>query len=67
MKNQNENVNPLLDVKGVLEHFSISRSTLYRWSKRENKLPYVKIGRRKYYTVKDLNNLIEENYTTHLY
>ena len=27
MKNQNENVSSLLDVKGVLNHFGISRST----------------------------------------
>ena len=67
MKNQNENVSSLLDVKGVLNHFGISRSTLYRWTKNESQLPYVKIGRRKLFKVQDLNNLIEENHTTTSY
>ena len=62
MKNQNENVSSLLDVKGVLQHFGISRSTLYRLTKTQ--LPYVKIGRRKLFKVQDLNNLIEENHKT---
>ena len=67
MRSHSENVSGLLDVKAVLEHFGISRSTLYRLTKNENQLPYVKIGRRKFFKVKDLNNLIEENYTTTSY
>ena len=61
MKTQLEN---LMDVKGVIEHFRISRSTLYRLTKNENQLPYVKIGRRKLFKITDLSQLIEKNYSS---
>jgi excisionase family DNA binding protein len=63
MRSHSENVSGLLDVKAVLEHFGISRSTLYRLTKNENQLPYVKIGRRKLFKITDLNAFIEKNYS----
>ena len=63
MRSHCENVSGLLDVKAVLEHFGISRSTLYRLTKNENQLPYVKIGRRKLFKITDLNAFIEKNYS----
>jgi excisionase family DNA binding protein len=63
MRSHSENVSGLLDVKSVLEHFGISRSTLYRLTKNENQLPYVKIGRRKLFKITDLNAFIEKNYS----
>jgi len=64
MKNISENVKGLMNIKSVMEHFSISRNTLYRWTTKENLLPYVKIGGRKLFKIEDLNELIEKNYTT---
>ena len=61
MKTQLEN---LMDVNGVIEHFGISRSTLYRLTKNENQLPYVKIGRRKLFKITDLSQLIDKNYSS---
>ena len=63
MRSHSESVSGLLDVKAVLEHFGISRSTLYRLTKNENQLPYVKIGRRKLFKITDLNAFIEKNYS----
>jgi len=56
----------LMTRKDVLNHFSISKSTLYRWTMVENKLPFIKINRRKFYKSSDVDNLIEKNYSTNL-
>ena len=61
MKTQLEN---LMDVNGVMEHFGISRSTLYRLTKNENKLPYIKIGSKKLFKISDLKHLIDRNYSS---
>ena len=61
MKTQLES---LMDVNGVMEHFGISRSTLYRLTKNKNKLPYVKIGSRKLFKITDLSRLIDNNYSS---
>jgi hypothetical protein len=60
MKNPTE----LLDTKSVREHFKISKTTLDKWTRIDRVLPYVKIGRRKFIKVNDINNLIEQNYIT---
>ena len=64
MKNQTEN---LLNVKSVLEHLCIGRTTLWKLTKKENGLPYVKIGSRKLFKVQDINNFINQNYSTTSY
>ena len=43
----------------VVNHFQISNSTLYRWTNVENKLPYIKINRRKLFKVDDIERLME--------
>ena len=60
MKNQTEN---LLNVKSVLEQLGVGRTTLWRLTKKENGLPYVRIGSRKLFKVKDINNFINQNYS----
>jgi predicted DNA-binding transcriptional regulator AlpA len=67
MKNHSKNISELFDIKGVLEHFGISRSTLWTWTNNDTQLPYVKIRGRKFFKVQDLNELIEKNYTTTSY
>ena len=53
----------LLSRGDVLDYFGISNSTLYRWSMKENKLPFIQINRRKFFKYSDIQNLIEENYS----
>jgi predicted DNA-binding transcriptional regulator AlpA len=53
----------LLSRGDVLDYFGISRSTLYRWVMKENKLPFIQINRRKFFKYSDIQNLIEENYS----
>ena len=59
---KNNKVEELLSVNNVMEHFGISRSTVYHLSKTE--LPYVKIRSRKFFRINDINNLIKQNYQT---
>ena len=59
---KNNELEKLLSVPMVLEHFGISRSTLYKLTKTE--LPYVKIRSRKFFRPNDINNLIKQNYQT---
>ena len=56
----------LLSRKEVLDLFQISETTLYRWSMKENKIPYIKINRRKFYKYSDIVKLIENNYSPNL-
>ena len=56
----------LLSRGDVLDYFGISKSTLYRWSMKENKLPFIQINRRKFFKYSDIQNLIEENYSPNL-
>ena len=56
----------LMTRKDVLDYLSNSKSTLYRWTMIENKLPFIKINRRKFYKSSDVNNLIEKNYSPNL-
>ena len=53
----------LLSRGDVLDYFGISKSTLYRWVMKENKLPFIQINRRKFFKYSDIQNLIEENYS----
>jgi len=55
-------VEELLSVNKVMEHFGISRSTLYHLTKTE--LPYVKIRNRKFFRPDDINDMIQKNYLT---
>ena len=59
---KNNELETLLSVPMVLEHFGISRSTLYKLTKTE--LPYVMIRSRKFFRIHDINNLIKQNYQT---
>jgi len=47
----------------VIEYFGISKSTLWRWSNVENKLPFIQINRRKFFKMDDIEKLIEYNYS----
>lgn len=58
----NNKVEELLSVNKVMEHFGISRSTLYHLTKTE--LPYVKIRNRKFFKPDDINDMIQKNYLT---
>jgi excisionase family DNA binding protein len=53
----------LMTRKDVLNYFGVSKSTLYRWTMVENKLPFIKIGRRKFYKFTDIEIMIEKNYS----
>jgi len=55
--------NRLMSRKDVLDFFQISETTLYRWSMKETKIPYIKINRRKFYKYSDVEKLIENNYS----
>ena len=53
----------LMSRDDVLSHFrGISKTTLYRWSMLEGKLPPIRINRRVWYKRDDVNKLIENNY-----
>ena len=58
----NNKVEELLSVNKVMEHFGISRTTLYLLTKTE--LPFVKVRNRKFFRPEDINNLIKKNYHT---
>ena len=58
----NNKVEELLSVNKVMEHFGISRCTLYHLTKTE--LPYVKIRNRKFFKPDDINDMIQKNYLT---
>ena len=64
MKNLNEIQNGLLNSKDVMSFFNISRTTLYKWTMRKKQLPYIRIGGKKLFKIDDLNQLIENNYTS---
>ena len=53
----------LMTRKDVMNLFHISKSTLHRWTNEENKLKSFPIGRRIYYKMEDINEMILENYT----
>ena len=63
-KINNESKSPLklMSIKQILNEFEISKSTLYRLTYIQKKLPYVKINRRVWYKTEDILNLIESNY-----
>ena len=59
-------VSKLMSRKDVMDYFGISKSTLYRWSMKEDKLPFIQINRMKFFKKDDINNLMEENYSSNL-
>lgn len=52
----------LMSRKDVMEHFGISKSTLWRWTNVEERLKSFSVGRRKFFKVEDVDNMIEEHY-----
>ena len=52
----------LMSRKDVMEHFGISKSTLWRWTNVEEKLKSFSVGRSKFFKVEDVDNMIEEHY-----
>ena len=44
----------LMSRKDVMEHFGISKSTLWRWTNVEEKLKSFSVGRRKFFKVEDV-------------
>ena len=52
----------LMSRKEVMEHFGISKSTLWRWTNVEERLKSFSVGRRKFFKVEDVDNMIEEYY-----
>ena len=53
----------LMTRKDIMNLFHISKSTLHRWTNEENKLKSFPIGRRIYFKMDDVQEMIEENYT----
>jgi hypothetical protein len=49
--------------KDVMNHFGISKTTLHRWTNVDDKLKSFRVGRRKFFKVDDVENMIEEYYT----
>jgi hypothetical protein len=58
-----KSINKLMSRTQVIEYFGISKSTLWRWSNVENKLPFIQINRRKFFKMDDIEKLIEYNYS----
>ena len=57
---------PTMSPKEVCEELGISKSTLKRWSNKENKLPYIMINRKKRFKVNDVEELLENHYSPNL-
>mgnify|MGYP001232605903 FL=1 len=66
IKSENKQPSKVMNRDQVIDFFGISKSTLYRWSNVENKLPYIKINRRKFFKREDIENLMESNYSTNI-
>ena len=55
---------PLMTRQQVMNLFQISKSTLYRWVHKENRLPYTKTNRTIRFKTDDVNKLLEQSYVT---
>jgi|TARA_Y100000031_G_scaffold115056_1_gene127328 uncharacterized protein YjcR len=55
----------LMSRKDVMEHFGIGSTTLHRWTREKGWLKSFPIGGRKYFKMEDVENLIEEQYSTY--
>jgi len=53
----------LMSRKDVMNHFGISKSTLHRWTNVDDKLKSFQVGRRKFFKMNDVENMIEEHYS----
>ena len=53
----------LIDVKEAAKLLNISVHTVYSWVS-QRKIPFVKLGRRTEFDIKDLENWIEKNKTS---
>jgi hypothetical protein len=53
-----ERIKGLMTTENVKNLFNISKSTLFRWSSKDNILPKVKIGRKIYFKGEDVERLI---------
>jgi len=58
-----KSLSKLLSRKQVMEHFGIGRTTLHRWTNVEGKLKSFPIGRRRFFKVDDVENMIESYYS----
>ena len=63
MTEEKKEVSKLMSRSDVMNYFGISKSTLYRWVMKEDKLPFIQINRRKFFKMDDIKNLMEENYS----
>lgn len=59
----NSTLPKLMSRKDVINHFGISKTTLHRWTNVDDKLKSFRVGRRKFFKVDDVENMIEEYYT----
>ena len=60
---EKKEVSKLMSRNDVMNYFGISKSTLYRWVMKEDKLPFIQINRRKFFKMDDIEKLIEYNYS----
>ena len=51
--------------KDVMKHFGIGSTTLHRWTRENGWLKSFPIGGRKFFKIEDVENLIEEQYSTY--
>ena len=56
---------PLMSRKDVMKHFGIGSTTLHRWTRENGWLKSFPIGGRKFFKIEDVENLIEEQYSTY--
>jgi len=54
-----ERIKGLMTTENVKSLFDISKSTLFRWSSKDNILPKVKIGRKIYFKGEDIEKLLK--------
>ena len=56
---------PLMSRKDVMKHFGIGSTTLHRWTREKGLLKSFFIEGRKFFKTVDVENLIEEQYSTY--
>jgi|TARA_B100001964_G_C13871521_1_gene438893 predicted site-specific integrase-resolvase len=58
-------ISPLMSRKDVMKHFGIGSTTLHRWTREKGLLKSFFIEGRKFFKTVDVENLIEEQYSTY--
>ena len=61
----NKTPSPVMSRKQVMEHFGIGSTTLHRWTQENGLLKSFFILGKKYFKIVDVENLIEEQYSTY--